>query len=171
MNLTKGLKTIVVICLMAVSAIFTPSAAAGESSFGPHIGYVSRNESAIAGVTFQYSFSQHVRIAPSADIIFRHRDKDGLMVNIDMQFPYSLTGTRVAFYPLIGVNYTSWGLHDHDFDHAKDVTTHLNRLGFNAGAGLDIRCTSSLKLGLEARYTLMHRYPTAAVLASIAFVF
>ncbi len=143
----------------------------GEKSFGPRAGYVSRNESGLAGLVFQYSFSEHVRIAPSVDIIFRHRDKDGFAVNADMHFPFAFASGRAAFYPLAGFNFTSWGLHNIDHASGKDVTSHSTSAGLNMGAGVELRCTSSLKLGLEARYTLMRHYPTAVVCASIAYVF
>lgn len=175
MNITDIIKTAAGILIMAVSLCSAPTAEAqghkGEKAFGPRIGYVSRNQSALGGLSFQYSFSDHVRIAPSADIIFRHHDKDGLAVNADIHFPFYFAGGRAAFYPLAGFNFTSWGLHDSHNESGKDVTTHSTNAGLNAGAGVELRCTTSLKLGLEARYTLMRHYPTAAVAASIAFVF
>lgn len=159
---------------MAILIFTAPSAPAqtqkGEKSFGPRTGYVTRNESAMAGLAFQYSFSSHVRIAPSADIIFRHRDKDGFAFNVDMHFPITIS-TRASLYPLAGFNYTSWGLHDNEAYSGKDVTTHSNSAGLNAGAGIEYRCTPTLKISLEARYTLIRHYPTALVAASIAYVF
>lgn len=174
MNFTHFSKTAAGVVIALASLCAAPSAEAqtkGEKAFGPRIGYVSRNESTLGGLAFQYSFSKHVRIAPSVDIIFRHRDKDGLAVNADVHFPFAFAAGRAAFYPLAGFNFTSWGLHNNNAESGKDVTTHSTSAGLNAGAGIEFRCTPSLKLGLEARYTLMRHYPTAAVAASIAFVF
>lgn len=169
------LKTAAAALVLALAAgCFNTSAAQtarGEKAFGPRLGYVSRNESVIAGLGFQYSFSKHVRLAPSVDIIFRHHDKDGFGANADVQFPFGFAASRAAFYPLVGFNFTSWGLHDVDAPGGKDVTTHSTSAGLNAGAGVEYRCKGSLKLSLEARYTLLRHYPTAAVYASIAFVF
>lgn len=174
MNITDYMKPVAGAIILGAAIVSTPSAAAqthkGEKSFGPRVGYVSRNESATAGLAFQYSFSNHVRIAPSADIIFRHRGKDGIAVNVDMHFPITIS-SRSAFYPLAGFNFTSWGLHGNDAYSGKDVTSHSNSAGLNAGAGIEYRCNSSLKLALEARYTLMRHYPTAFVAASITYVF
>lgn len=174
MNITDYIKPVAAAIILAAAAFSGQSVAAqtqkGEKSFGPRVGYVSRNQSALVGLGFQYSFSSHVRIAPSADIIFRHRDKDGIAVNLDIHFPISIA-PRASFYPLAGFNYTSWGLHNNDADSGKDVTTHSNSVGLNAGAGIDYRCNPSLKLALEARYTLIRHYPTAFVAASIAYVF
>jgi len=175
MSITDILKTAAATCVMAVSIFAAPSAVAqtakGEKAFGPRIGFVARNESALGGLAFQYSFSRHVRIAPSADIIFRHRDMDGFAVNADVQFPFAFATGRAAFYPLAGFSFTSWGLHGNNADSGKDVTTHSTSAGLNAGAGIEFRCTQTLKLAFEARYTLMRHYPTTAVAASIAYVF
>lgn len=143
----------------------------GEKSFGPGIGYISRNNSVTAGIAFNYSFSSVVRVAPEIGIIFRHRDLDGLNACVNVHFPLGTAGSRFAFYPLVGANFTSWSLHDIDAESGDDVTTHRNIFGINAGAGVELRCTGALKLSIEARYTLMRHYPTAFVTAGIAFVF
>ena len=49
----------------------------GEKSFGPRIGYCGANSSVMAGLTFQYSLSRVVRLAPEADVVFRNNDKIG----------------------------------------------------------------------------------------------
>ncbi|MCM1067974.1 MAG: outer membrane beta-barrel protein [Muribaculaceae bacterium] len=142
----------------------------GRASLGPKVGFVSRNVSATAGITFEYSFSKHVRIAPEVGVIFRHKDLDGFAADVNVHFPIDMSA-KAAFYPLVGVGFTSWGRHREDAEGGKDVTSHISAFGINAGAGFEYYCTSSLKLSLEARYTLMKHYPTAYVTAGIAFVF
>ena len=165
-----------IICTALAAAFACAPASAqtsrGEKSFGPRAGYVSRNSTALAGLAFQYSFSRHVRIAPEIDLIFRNRDMDGFGISFNTHFPISIDSKgRAAFYPVAGINFTSWGLHGVSPDDAKDVTSHTNCIGLNAGAGIEYRVKQSLKLSLEARYTLMRHYPTAQVAAGIAFVF
>lgn len=142
----------------------------GEKSFGPKMGYVSRNKSVAAGLQFEYAFSRHVRIAPEIDIAFRNNNTDALAVGIDVHFPFSLAAAdRFAVYPMAGVSYTSWGIHG--VEEEKDVTTHENRFGVDAGAGLEFRVTSSLKLSVEGKYIFMKDYGTALATARIAYVF
>lgn len=161
--------------VIALAVVAAPAADArtvkGEKSFGPAIGYVSRNNSATGGIVFNYSFSSVVRIAPEIGIIFRHKDLDGLNASVNVHFPLGSAGSRFTFYPLVGANFTSWSLHDTDAESGNDVTTHRNMFGLNAGAGVELRCSGALRLSLEARYTLMRHYPTAFVTAGIAFVF
>lgn len=164
------------VCLLLVGAL-APLAdardpyARGEKCFGPKVGYVTRNSSAAAGLVFEYSFSRHVRIAPQASIIFRHRNLDALMIDIDVHFPLPFAGDRMAVYPLVGVDFTSWNLHGLDSEANKDVSSHRNRFGGNAGFGYEFKCTPTLKLNVEARYTLMKTYPGALVSAGISYVF
>lgn len=143
----------------------------GEKSFGPRIGYVSRNHSVLAGLSFTLATATHVRLAPEAVIIFRHHNSDALGIAMNVQFPFAFEQSKFAAYPLVGIEYVSWGLHGIDPESAKDVTTHVNRFGANAGGGLELRCNSTLKLNLEARYTLVRKYSTASVSLGINYVF
>ncbi len=170
--MTKLLRLALILITLYAAAL--PAAARttrGETSFGPKVGYVSRNNSATAGLVFQYSLSSVVRIAPELGVIFRHENLDGLAADINVHFPFGFAGGKASVYPLVGANFTSWGRHGIDPETHDDVTSHSNQFGINMGAGLELRCTHSLKLSLEGRYTLMRHYPTAFVTAGIAFVF
>lgn len=167
----KMLGAALLILSFSATASARDSYSRGEKSFGPRVGFATRNTSATAGLVFEYSFSRHVRIAPQAGIIFRHKDLDALTVDVDVQFPLPFAGDRCAFYPLVGVNFTSWNRHGMDPDTNKDVNTHVNRFGGNAGVGLEMKCTSTLKVNLEAKYTLIKSYPGAQISAGIAYVF
>lgn len=157
--------------LAAVSDDAYAAVRRGQKSFGPSVGYVSRNRSAYASLNFEYAFSSHVRIAPEVGVIFRNRDLDGLNAGVNVHFPISFSSGMMAVYPLVGLNLTSWGRHGRNEADDKDVTTHTSRMGLNMGAGLELDCTSSLRLRLEGRYSLMEHYPTAFATVGIAYVF
>lgn len=142
----------------------------GEKTFGLHAGFVTRNTSAVGGLSFTYSFSRHVRIAPSADVYFRHNNLDALAISVDMHFPVAMSA-KSAFYPIAGAAYTSWGRHNIADESMKDVTSHTNGLGLNVGAGVDFRTSESVRICLEARYTLMQHLPTAIVAVGFGYVF
>lgn len=172
-NSRTGLTAAILFIIMVLTATTDAYAQVerGQKSFGPKVGFVSNNTSATAGLTFEYAFSRHVRIAPEVGIIFRNKDRDALIADLNVQFPIGFANGKAAFYPLVGANFTSWGRHYTSSEDDKDVTSHTNVLGLNAGAGLELNCGSSLRLSLEARYTLMEHYPTAFVTAGIAYVF
>lgn len=164
------LRTALVAMVLMLGFEATAQVERGQKSFGPKAGFNTRNSSAIAGLTFDYAFSSHVRIAPSIGIAFRNKDRDALLIDIDIHFPIS-TSAKADFYPLAGVTYNSWSRHGIKPESHDDVTTHQNSFGFNAGAGWEIRLTSALRVGIEAKYTLVRHNPNGQFLARIAYVF
>ena len=169
---TVGRLIRVAVLLLIIISASTPAFAVerGEKSFGVKAGYESRNNSAIGGLVFQYAFSRHVRIAPQLGVVFRHEDKDALLVDVDMHFPFAVSA-KAGFYPIAGLAFNSWSRHGLTPESHEDVTTHLNSVGLNAGAGFEYRPKDSLKLSLEARYTLIRHYPNAQLTAGIAYIF
>lgn len=169
-SILKALRAAVLLLIIMGTANAASAIERGEKSFGIKAGYESRNNSAIGGLVFQYAFSQHVRIAPQLGVVFRHEDMDALVVDVDMHFPFAVSG-KANFYPIAGLGFNSWSLHGLNRDNHEDVTSHTNCLGLNAGAGFEFRPQASLKLSLEARYTLIRHYPNAQVTAGIAYIF
>lgn len=145
----------------------------GEKSVGPKLGYATKNQSAVTGLVFQYAFSSHFRLSPELSYVFRHKDMDAFVFDIDAQVPFGFTGEKVAFYPLAGLNYTSWSRHykKEDMMELDDVSTRTARFGVNLGAGFDLRCSETLKLTLEAKYSLVKGFTNLSVTAGISYVF
>ena len=137
----ENARLIVVAVMLAVASVFCTGCFAGgksgEKSFGPYVGFVTRNTSATAGLKFDYRLSRVVRLAPEIGLIFRHKNLDGLAVDVNVHFPLDFAAGRGAFYPLVGANFTSWGRHNIDTSTLDDVTTHTNGIGLNSGAGID----------------------------------
>ena len=52
-----------------------------------------------------------------------------------------------------------------------DVTTRTSAFGLNFGGGMGIKVTSTLKLNIQARYTLVSQRSGARITAGIAYVF
>lgn len=144
----------------------------GDTAFGPKAGYISKNKSALAGLVFQYSFSDHFRLSPEVSYAFRSNDLDAFIIDVNAHVPFSFQGGKAGFYPLAGVTFNSWNVHTPPTpDNDVDVSTHANRWGLNFGAGLELRCGESLKLTLEGRYCLVKDFGNAQVAAGIAYVF
>lgn len=149
-------------------------AAKGDKTFGVQSGYVSRNKSALVGITFQCGISDHFRLAPSAECIFRHDDRDAFQINLDAHFPFSFTGDRAALYPIAGLNYSSWNRHSTEIDDnqiSKDVSTRSGYMGLNAGCGFEFKASSTLKLNIEARYSLVKSNSSAQISVGIGYMF
>lgn len=165
------MKKLVLLLAMALICAFAGSAQTerGEKMLGVRVGYASTNQSAVAGLTFRYAVSPWVRIVPEIGCVFRNHDKDAFTVDINAQVPFTFGTKKVDLYPLAGLAYNSWSTHA-DIN-GDDVTTRLNRFGANLGAGFDFRLSSSLNLGLEAKYTFVKTFTSLYVTASISYVF
>lgn len=144
-----------------------------EKAFGPSVGWESRNNSISVGLNFQYGFSSKFRVNPQVGMVFRHNDKDAFFINLNTHFPMEFRNGKGAFYPLVGLNFSSWNLHGRMIDDAsaEDVTTHRSRLGLNVGAGTELYCSPTMKVFYEARYTLIKTYPGANISVGIAYRF
>lgn len=164
---------------MAAVAVFIPVesvAQRGEKSLGIKGGYNTHNESAIGGLYFQYRFSRYFRIAPDVEYVFRHSGKDALSINCNAHVPFALAATgRVNVYPLAGLNYTSWNYHpskpDVAGDTGDDVSSRVNRLGLNVGAGLEYYIKPTLKIAFEGKYTMARHDNFGGISLSIGYIF
>lgn len=162
---------------LAAAIIFAsaPNASAGEKTIGIRTGYNTRTSSPLAGLFFQYRFTDHFRLSPNIDYLFRHDNTDALSFNCNGHFPINLSDNgKFSFYPLAGINYTSWNHHHNDEESAKsdnDVSTRWNRFGLNAGAGFEIIATPTLKVSAEAKATFIKNYSSGTFTISIGYIF
>lgn len=170
MESIKRLLVAVVLGVMAVGAAFG-QVDRGEKMVGVNVGYASENASAVAGLSFRYAVSKWVRIVPEVGCVFRHHDKDAFLVNLNAQVPFSFGTKTVDLYPLAGFAYNSWSRHHLMDTNGNDVTHRDNRFGANFGAGFDFRCTRTLNVGIEAKYTFVKTYTSLYLTASISYVF
>lgn len=157
--------------LVAVAPGMSAQIQRGEKTLGVKTGYISHNKSAVAGLTFQYALSSRIRIAPEIGCAFRHHNEDALLIDLNVHMPFGVGGEQVALYPLAGVTFNSWATHRVSVPDEADVTTHTNRFGANLGAGFDLRCSSTLRLNIEAKYTFVKSYSGVLLTAGISYVF
>lgn len=156
---------IVIISSAGVSAQVTK----GEMEIGGKLGYVSENESASLAAFYRYSFSRHFRISPEIGCTFRNNDKDAFTIDVNAHIPFNFTGERVAFYPLAGLNFSSWTTH---FSHPEfgSSSRHRSRFGVNLGAGFELRCSSRIKVMIEAKYCLIKSYSSTQIAAGVCYI-
>lgn len=167
--------------MTAVTLLLSPDATAagyerGNKSFGVTAGYVTKNQSASAGLRFSYAFSQKFVLAPSVDYVFRHHDLDALLINIDWHGPWALTTDgRWYVYHILGVNYGSWSRHSVAEPLArtvdKDVTTRANHFGLDFGLGFALNVTPALRLTAQGKFNLIKDYNTGIFNLGIAYLF
>lgn len=142
----------------------------GEKTLGVKVGYNTYNESPLAGIQFSYRFSKLLRLSPEVDYIFRDAGLDALTANVNMEFVFPLADNRCDIYPLVGINYSSWNFHDITAN-IDDVSTRISRFGLNAGAGVGINLSSSLRLSVSCAYTIIETFHGANISAGIHYRF
>ena len=166
------------ICLLlvfvaAIAGNEANAAQRGQKTFGVRTGYVSRNKSMDAGLFFQYTFSEHFRLEPAADIVFRHDDRDAFMIDLNAQVPFSFGTPSFDLYPFAGLNFSSWNRHHPNevSEFNDDVSTRANRFGVNLGAGFDLKVSDTMKLTLQAGYTFVKSNSAFRLLLGIGYIF
>lgn len=144
----------------------------GEKTVGLSAGFHSYNTSAVAGIEFTYRFSEHFRLAPSVNYVFRHHNQDALSLNLHAEVPFQV-GTRCDIFPLAGFSYSSWNRHGalrHN-DETHDVGNRTTRFGIDVGAGVNYDLSPTLRIGLTAGYTIVKEYNGVIALGRIAYRF
>jgi opacity protein-like surface antigen len=167
-------KFIISLSLIVASLFAAQSAMASdhEKTFGVKTGYVSRNQSAVAGLFFQYSFTDHFRISPEVNVAFRSEQRDGFLFDVNAHFPLKKSGIA-EYYPLAGLNYSSWSLHSTYADEiqSKDVTNRTSRLGINLGGGMNLKMSSTLSVKIEVAYTMVQSNSAFRATVGIGYSF
>lgn len=157
--------------VLAIAMPCNAHAQKGEKTFGVQTGYISKNESAIAGLFFQYGLTDHLRIAPEMGCVLRHKDLDAFTMDLNLHVPVLLNTETIQIYPLAGLNYSSWARHNIPTQDGDDVSSRKSKFGANLGAGFQIMASPALKLKLEAKYTLISHYSSCVISAGIGYVF
>ena len=170
--LFKSKKLLASLMLILLSANFTYAVEKGEKSMGFRGGYTTNNQSAVAGIYFQYAFSSHFRLAPDVSYTFRNNGTDAYSINLNAHVPFSFSENRFAFYPLAGLDYTSWNIRGRkELDENDDAKSRVDRLGFNFGAGIEYYAKPTLKLAFETKYRAMRDFGSGVFTVSIGYIF
>lgn len=131
----------------------------GQSEAGVYFNYGTEMNIGL-GVKYRYSFTDNWRIEPTFNYFF---ENDGLSMwdlgaNAHYVFPVAET---INLYPLVGLNYANF--------HADGWNE--GRLGINVGAGADFKVSSSLAIGVEAKYQIISDFDQFVISAGITYSF
>lgn len=154
----------IIIGLVAICCSIGASAQRGEKSLGLLAGYNTRIESGVAGIYFQYRFSSYFRLAPNLQFLIQRNNVSSYAFNMDAHFPL-LGQNKVNVYPIAGISFQSWR-YKPESERFTD-----NKLGIDAGAGIELKITPTLKTFTEAKYTLIKRHKSGNIVIGLGYCF
>lgn len=155
---------LIVTLLFSIVALPGMFAQKGEKTMGVLGGYNTLNESASAGVFFQYSFNNHFRLAPDLQFNFRNNNLSSYSFNGNAHYIFKLD-TRFNCYPLAGITYQSWR------NSAGEESVTKNYFGANFGGGLEYKATSTLKILVEGKYSWIKHFDSGSIYLGLGYVF
>lgn len=145
-----------------------------KASVGIRGGYTTRNNTATTGLYLSYRFSEHFRLSPKLDYAFPHDKCDGFSINLDTEYPLSLSQTgRVKLYPIAGLNWSTYTERADEGGILKETkdTHRLNQFGINVGAGLEYCPTPTLRMAVEAKGLMIRKNTGGWFSATIGYNF
>lgn len=147
--------------LVALGTPINAFAQKGEKSLGIIGGFSTYNNGGYFGVDFQYTFLNHLRLAPDIAYSFRNNGKSAFLLDVDLHFPFRIA-RGFDVYPLVGFTYNNWNYQGGG---------NASRAGGNFGAGFDVYLTSNLKLSLQGKYSVMNDTSGGFIGMGVGYVF
>lgn len=157
------MKKIIVLTLAVLFSAINLMAQRGEKTVGLLAGYTTENRSAVAGLFFQYRCSSLLRLAPDCQFVIKNNDRSAFIFNGNAHFLIK-TSSKTNLYPLAGITYHNWKGYN-------SIHGNRNRFGANFGAGFEVMATPTLKLSVEAKYSLIKDFSSGNFFASIGYLF
>ncbi len=157
------MKRLLTIIIIIVAATTTIMAQKGEKTVGLLAGYTTESHAAVAGLFFQYRCSSLLRLAPDCQFVIKNNNRSAFIFNGNAQFLIK-TSAKTNIYPLAGITYHNWKTYNAGIG-------NQNRFGANVGAGFEAMATPTLKLSVEAKYSLVKDFSSGNFFASIGYLF
>ncbi len=155
-------KIIILITALLISSTCA-MAQKGEKTVGVLAGYTTENQSALAGLFFQYRCSSLLRLSPDCQFVIKNNDHSAFLFNGNAHFLIG-TSDKTNIYPIVGITYQNWKYYNNRGE-------NQNRFGGNFGVGFEIIATPTLKISVEAKYSLVKNFSSGNFMASIGYLF
>lgn len=157
------MKRFLFIIIALITASTSLMAQKGEKTVGLLAGYTTESHAAVAGLFFQYRCSSLLRLAPDCQFVIKNNNRSAFIFNGNAQFLIK-TSAKTNIYPLAGITYHNWKTYNAGIG-------NQNRFGANVGAGFEAMATPTLKLSVEAKYSLVKDFSSGNFFASIGYLF
>lgn len=175
----KKIFFILCVALISVSAF----AQKGKQSVGVGVNYGTEISNIGLGAKYQYGLTDALRLEGGFDYFLK---KDGVNmwdINLNAHYLFPLA-EKFKVYPLAGLTYTRWGIHDVDYDLGEyseyseysddDLDTDggsTGKFGVNLGAGLQYDLSEKLAVNAEIKYQLISDFNQVVFGVGVAYKF
>lgn len=140
------------------AAMLIAHAESGEWTFGGHVVYGTKAETAGIGLHLKNSLTDAFRASLSSNYYFKHEGVSAFDVNLEANYLFDL-GEKVRIYPLAGVVLGIWHADGVDvsvggYDFSSDSQTD-SKFGCNLGGGIDYLIGDHWCLNGEVKYQII----------------
>ena len=124
------------------------------------------------GAKFQYSFTDALRIEPSATYFFKKDYVSMWDINVNLHYLFHVAD-KFAFYPLAGVSLlgAKADLGDSLKEYGVKASASETKFGANLGAGAQYWLTDNFALAFEIKYQLVSDYDRPVFTLGAAYKF
>lgn len=162
-KLLLTLAAILVLSIGKVSAQYE-----GTFGMGSHLKYGAEIASMGVGAHLHYYRTNNLRFAPSFTYYLPRKGKNLWEVETDAHFVIPVSW-YISLYPIAGLNYGNW---KYNAQKATDFDTGYwskNRLGANAGLGLQYDFGYKVRTNFEFKYQFIKDFSQLCVMVGIGF--
>ena len=146
----------------------------GDMVAGLNLSYGTKSSYSNFGVgaKFQYSFTDALRIEPSATYFFKKDYVSMWDINVNLHYLFHVAD-KFAFYPLAGVSLlgAKADLGDSLKEYGVKASASETKFGANLGAGAQYWLTDNFALAFEIQYQLVSDYDRPVFTLGAAYKF
>lgn len=161
--------------VVAFFAAFTIQAQEkGDMAAGLNLSYGTKSGYSNLGIgaKYQYSFTDAIRLEPSATYFFKKDYVSMWDINVNVHYLFHLAD-KFSLYPLAGVSLlgAKADLGDELKEYGVKASASETKFGVNLGGGAQYRLSENFALALEIKYQLVSDYDRPVFTLGAAYKF
>ena len=154
------MKKLFIICLMAFIGLSVSAQTKGDMAAGVNISYGTKDGFSNFGIggKFQYSFTNALRIEPSATYFFKKDYTSMWDINVNLHYLFHVAD-KFTVYPLAGLSLVGISVDIPSYSYMGyeigGGSASDSKFGFNLGAGAQYWITDVIGLNLDIKYQIV----------------
>jgi len=163
------MKKILLLTLMAVTAVMGLRAEEGDFSVAPQVTFGTKSTQIGVGLQIQFEPTDRWRVAPDLLYYIKNKGRSAYDFNINVHYLFPLS-ERFSAYPLAGISYVNVRQDGIDED-GKKTTYKNDYLGANLGGGVQYKLQDYLYIFAEERFQVLKRNSQSVTALGVRLTF